>query len=132
MVSPLRLALAGDAHPARALAAARVGLGSLAPHRQAAAVAQAPVGADLHQPFYVLGALAAEVSLDLALLDRFTQTHDLVLGQVFDQRVGVDLRLGEDLLRGRATDPVDVAESDFDPFLNGDVDACDACHMPWP
>src|ERR1044072_8524376 len=56
----LCLALAGDAHPARALAAARVGLRPLAADRQAATVAQAPVRADLHQPFDVLRALAPQ------------------------------------------------------------------------
>src|SRR5690349_12025428 len=117
-----RLALAGDAHPARALAAARVGLGPLAAGREAAAVAQAAVGADLHQPFDVLRALAAKVSLHLALLDRLTQADDLVLGQVFDQGVGVDLGFREDLLRGRAADAEDIGEADFDPLLNRDVD----------
>src|SRR3954454_17239993 len=75
-----RLALAGDAHPARALADACVGLGPLAPDREPAAVAEAAVGADLHQPFDVLGALAAEVALDLVLLDRLAQANHLVLG----------------------------------------------------
>src|SRR6478735_4367203 len=99
-----RPALAGNAHPARALAAARVGLRPLAADREAAAVAQAAVGADLHQPFDVLRALAAKVSLDLVLLDRLAQANHLVLGQVFDQGVGIDLGLREDLLRGGAAD----------------------------
>ena len=49
---------------ARTLARAGVGLRALAVDRQAAAVAQAAVGADLHQPLDVLRALAAQVALD--------------------------------------------------------------------
>src|SRR3954453_21923418 len=96
-----RLAPAGDAHPARALAPARVRLRPLAPHRQPAPVAEAAVGADLHQPLLVLRALAAQVALDLARLDRLAQLDDLVLGQVLDMGIGVDFRLFEDLARGR-------------------------------
>src|SRR5829696_3162385 len=59
-----RLLLAGDGHPLRALPRARVGLGVLTAHRQAAAMAQAAVGADLHQALDVLGALATQIALD--------------------------------------------------------------------
>src|SRR4051794_8997526 len=104
----LDLALAGDAHPARALASPRVGLRPLPADRQATAVAQAAIGADLHQPFDVLGALAPQVTLDLALIDRVTKADDLVLSQVFDHRVRIDFRLLEDLLGGRTPDPEDV------------------------
>ena len=95
-------------------------------------MAQAAVGADLHQPFDVLGALAAQVALDLALIDRVAQANDLVLGQVFDHGVGIDLGLLEDLLGGRAPDPEDVGEADFDALADRDVDSCDTCHAPRP
>src|SRR5215218_1593828 len=91
-------------------------------------MAQAPVGADLHQPFYVLRAVAAEVALNFAVLDRLAKFHHLVLGQVFDQGVRVDARLLEDLLRGGLADSEDVGEPDFGPFGYRDVDARDACH----
>ena len=68
-------------------------------------MAKAPVGADLHQPFDVLGAVAAQVALDLAVLDRLAQPDDLVLGQVFGMGAGVDLGLLEDLLRRRVPIP---------------------------
>src|SRR5690606_20175369 len=120
--------LAGDAEPPRALAAAGVRLRPLAPDRQAAPVEQAAVGADLHQPFDVLRALAAQVALDLPLLDRLAQLDDLLLGQILDLHVGVDPGLAEDLPGSGATDPEDVGERDFDPFPVGDVDAGDSCH----
>src|SRR6187397_1003386 len=124
----LNLALAGDAEASRSLAAAGVGLRPLTPNRQATAMAEAAVGADLHQPFDVLRAIAAEVALDLAVLDRFAKFHHLVLGQVLDRGIGVDFGLGEDLLRRRLPNPEDVGEPDFDPFVDGDVDPCDTRH----
>src|SRR5262249_47682835 len=89
---------------------------------------EAAIGADLHQPFDVLGTIAPQISLDLAVLDRLAQLHDLFLGEVLGRRVGVDAGLGEDLQGGRATDPEDVGEADFDPFVDRDVDPCDARH----
>src|SRR5262249_37074049 len=95
---------------------------------QATPVSQPAIGADLHQPFDVLGALAPQVALDLAVLDRLAQLHHLVLGEVLDGGVGVDLRFGENLLRRRTADPEDVCEPDFGPLVDGDVDAGDASH----
>src|SRR6478609_6154829 len=115
----LNLALAGDAEASRSLAAAGVGLRPLTPDREAAPVAEAAVGADLHQPFDVLRALAPEVALDLAVLDRLAKFHHLVLGQVLDLRVRVDASLGDDPLRGRVADAEDVGEPNLDPFVDG-------------
>src|SRR3546814_8023487 len=55
--------LAGD-RSRRALAGPRVGLGALAAHRQALAVAQAAVAAEVHQALDVHGHVAAQVALD--------------------------------------------------------------------
>ena len=56
------------------------------------------------------------------------QAGDLLVGQVPDPRVGVHVRLGEDLLAGRQPDPVDVRECDLHALLARDVDARDPCH----
>src|SRR5215211_6504944 len=85
-----RLALAGDAHPTRALAGPRVGLRPLAPDWKASTMPQAAVGADLREPLDALGAVAAQVALDLAGLDRLAKLNHLVVGQVLDVGVGVD------------------------------------------
>src|SRR3954469_19521577 len=128
MAPCLHFPLAGDAEAPRTLATTRVGLRPLAPDRQPAAMAEAAVGADLHQPFDVLRALAAKVTLDLAVLDRLAKFHHLVLGQVLDRGAGVDAGLGEDLLRRGAPDAEDVGEPDLGPFVDRDVDAGDPCH----
>src|SRR6476661_74265 len=67
----------------RALARARVGLRPLAVHRQAAAVPEPAVRADLRQALDRLRALAAEVTLDLEIgIDVLAELRDLFLGQV--------------------------------------------------
>ena len=58
--------------------------------------------------------VAAQVALDGEVaLDEVAQLDDLVLGQVPDERVRVDAGLGEQLVRGRAADPVHVRETDL-------------------
>src|SRR4051812_46175109 len=99
-----RLLLARDLHALRALAGARVGLGVLPVDRQAAPVAQAAVGADLHQALDVLRALAAQVALDGDAVDRVAQARDLVLGEVADLAVRLDRRLGQDPVGHGTTD----------------------------
>src|SRR5262249_43406399 len=108
-----RLALAGDAHPLRPLAAASVRLRPLAAHREAAAMADAAIGADLREPLHVLRALAAQLALDSPRLDRLAKLHDLVVGEVLDVGVGADPGLAEDAARRRGADPVHVGEADL-------------------
>src|SRR5262249_59304380 len=94
------------------------------------AVAQAPGGADLLKAFDVLRALAAEVPLPLAGLDRLAELDDLVLGQVLDLGVRVDPGLLEDVVGRRAADSEDVGEPDLGSLVEGDVDSRDARHQP--
>src|SRR5687768_8559829 len=77
-----RLLLAG--HGLRwALAGTRVGARPLAAHRQATAVPDALVAADLHLAADVGRHLAAEITLDLVVgLDEIAQLHDLVVAQI--------------------------------------------------
>jgi hypothetical protein len=97
-------------------------------------VAQAAIRADLDEALDVERHLAAQVALDLvAPVDELTQPVDLLFGQVAHPRVRVDVRLRQDLLAGRQTDPEDVGEGDLHPLLAGDVDAGDTCHrLPLP
>jgi hypothetical protein len=75
--------LLGDGALARALPGARVGLGPLAAHRQAAAVPQAAEAADFHQPLDVHRDLLAEIALDAALLlDHPADLAHIVFGQI--------------------------------------------------
>src|SRR5688500_12281563 len=90
----LHLLLAGDLHALLALAAARIRLRALAVHGKPAPMAEAPVGADLHQALDVLGALTAEVTLHREVgVDEVAELDDLVVREVPDVRVGIDPRL---------------------------------------
>ena len=84
----LRRLLAAADGLLRALARAGVRLRALAVHRQAAAVADAAVRADLAEPLDRLRALAAQVALDLELrVDVVAELRDLLVGEVPDLRV---------------------------------------------
>src|SRR3546814_9055764 len=67
--------LAGD-RPCRALAGPRVGLGALAAHRQALAVTQTAVAAEVHEALDVHRHVAAQVALD----------HELAVDGLADAR----------------------------------------------
>src|SRR5207247_445232 len=116
------------------LAGAGVRVGALPPHRQVAPVAHSPVGADLHEAFDVHGDVLAEVPLHPSLaVDDLGDPAGLLFGEVLHPYVGVDPRLGQDLVAPADPDPVDVGEGDFHPLLSWEVDACDACHsLPLP
>src|SRR5512134_2704499 len=110
----------------RALAGARVRLRPLPVHRQAAAVADAAVGADLLQALDCLRALAPELALDLEVrVDVRPQLRDLLVGQVADLLVAGEAELGADLLRARLADAVDVRERHLEALLTGEVHSCD-------
>src|SRR6266508_6170880 len=71
------------------LAGAGVGAGALAVDRQAPAVPDALVGADLLLALDVLRHFAAQVTLDLdVLVDPRPQPGDLLVGEVAHPRVG--------------------------------------------
>src|SRR5436190_3132123 len=106
-----------------------VRLGSLAACRQVASMAHPAVRADLDQALDVQRDLAAKIALHLvAAVDQLAEPVDLLLGEVADAGIRVDIRLGQDLLRGRQADSEDVGEGDLDALLARDVDAGNACH----
>src|SRR5262249_29637120 len=90
---------------------------------------QASVAADLLQPFDVLRTLAPQIALDReAVVDRVAQLCHLVLGEVAHIRVGAHPHLREDLVRGRAPDPVYVGEANLGPLVQRKVDSGNTCH----
>src|SRR4029078_4500514 len=93
----------------RPLAGAGIGLRALAADGQSAPVPDPAVGADLAEALDRVGPLAAQVALDLEVAgDVLAEAGDLLVGQVLDLLVLREARLGADLLRGRAPDPVEV------------------------
>src|SRR5215207_3505436 len=128
LLLPSGLLLAGDGL-LRPLAGPGVGLRALAVHRQAAAVPDTLVGADLDLPADVLRHLAAQVALDPVVgVDVVAQPDQVLVGQVAGAQVGVDAGRGQRGVRAGLADAVDVGERDLHPLLAGEVDAGEACH----
>src|SRR5262249_38700881 len=109
----------------------RVGPGALPAGREPTAVAEPPVGADLHESLDVQRHLAAEVTLDPPpelLGDDVAQLPDLGVGELAGTRVGGHLRQRQDALGGGRPDAEDVGERDLDALVTRDVDAGDTSH----
>ena len=87
------------------------------------------VAADLHLALDVLLDVAAQVTFDLQVgIDVRADAVDLFIGEVAHARVGVEIEVRDDLLRGRLPDPEDVGEADLQPLLAWNVDASYTCH----
>src|SRR5690349_19019612 len=123
------LLLSGDG-ALGALAGARIGLGPLAAHRQAATVAQALVAADLDLAADVGLHLAAQITLHLEVaLDVVAQLGHLIVGQVLGALVPADAGGFQDLLGAGTADAVDVGQRDLHALVAREVDAHEACHQ---
>src|SRR4051812_35440631 len=99
----------------RALARTSVGVGPLTPHREASAVPQALVAADLHLPPDVLVDLAPQVALDLhvGVVEVGADAVHLFVGEITDAGGRIDVGGGADLLCSRAADAEDVGQADL-------------------
>src|SRR6185437_7380209 len=117
---------------ARALARAGIGAGALSAHRQAPAMPDAAVAAEIHQPLDVHGNLAAQVALDRELGDLRADGIDLALGEVLHPLVRADARGLAGALRTGATDAVNMGQPDPYVLVHRDVDAGYACHGALP
>ena len=79
--------LAGDRFGGT-FARARIGVRALAADRQALAVTQAAIAAEIHQPLDVHRHFAAQIAFDeIVAVDRFADLDDFGLGQVVDAAV---------------------------------------------
>src|SRR5690606_19170088 len=129
---PLLLLLSAHGTP-RTLAGARVGARPLAAHGQTAAVAQAPVAADVHQPLDVHLHAATQVAFHLVVGgDKIAQTVGFLLGQVPHLRVGIHARRPKNLLGAGTANAVNVRQPNDDPLVAGQVDAGNSRHRPSP
>src|SRR6266508_1601403 len=114
----------------RALARARIGLRALTANRQAAAMADAAIAADLRQALDRLGPLAAQVAFDLEIrVDVVAELSDLLVSKVAHLFVRRQTQGSTDRARGRLANSVDVGQPDFEPLLVRKVDAGDTCHL---
>src|SRR5215469_2780294 len=117
------LLLAGDCL-GLALAGTCVGLGALAVYRQAAAVPDALVAADLDLPPDVTLDLAAQVTLDLVVrLDPVPQPDEFVVVDRVNAGVAADTGRAQRLESTSLANAVNVGKRDLKPLLARQVDA---------
>src|ERR1700674_5753815 len=106
---------------ARSFARARVGLSTLAAHRQAAQVTDAAIAFDTLQALQIHANLAAEIAFDdvFAILNGVDNQGELLLGEIFGTDAGVDLGVGQDDLCIAGANAVDVAQGNIDALVGG-------------
>ena len=94
-----------------------------------AAMAQAAIAAQIHQPLDVHGHFAAQVALDHEVaVDRLADLQHLSVGQLVHAPLVGDADLGADVLRELGTDAMDILQRDHHALLRRYVNACDASH----
>src|SRR6185295_16178493 len=122
------LLLAGD-RLGRTLARARIGVGALATHRQAATMTQAAIAAEVHQTLDVDAGLTAKVALDqIVAVDHFADLQDFLVAQLADATIQRDLDLFDDLGRVLLADAMDVLERDQHALVGWDIHAGNTGH----
>src|SRR5215469_6379530 len=124
----LLLLLAGN-RLGRPLAGARVGMGALTAHRQAAAVTQAAIAAEVHEPLDVDAGFAAKVALHhIVAVDHFADLQHFLVAQLVDAAILGDLDLLHDVGRDLRADAMDVLKRDQHALVGRDVDAGNTGH----
>src|SRR6516165_11303771 len=114
----------------RTLARARIGMGALTAHRQAAAMTQAAIAAKIHQPLDVDAGLATKIALDhVVAVDHFADLQDLLVAQLADATIQRDLHLLHDVPGALLADAMDVLQRDEDALVGRDIHAGNTGHV---
>jgi len=98
----------------------------LAPHRQAAAMPQAAIGANVHQALDVHLDALAQIAFDLAL--RFKNSANaaqIIFAQIFDPGIQIYVRLDKDRRGTRSADSVNVSKADLCALIRRKIDTSD-------
>ncbi len=113
---------------ARALAGACIGTGTLTTYRQAAAMTQTAIAAQVHQALDVHGDFRAQVSFHLVMhIDDLPDGVDLAFGKIIAFGIPIDVGLSKNLLGSGATDTIDIGQGDLYPFVLGQVNPGNTC-----
>src|SRR3978361_1284155 len=122
------LLLAGD-RLGRALARARVGVGTLTTHRQTAAMTQAAIAAEVHQTLDVDADFTTKIALDqIVAVDDFADLKHFLVAELAAPPLGLNLHLRDDLGRVLLADAMDVLERDQDALVGWDIHAGNTGH----
>jgi hypothetical protein len=124
------LALSSHCTALRALAGARVGVGSLASARKPASVAETTVATEIHQSLDVHVDLTTKVAFDLeVLVDALADLLDVGVVEILGALALGNPRNLTDLLRVMRADSVDVLQRNHRMFPTWKVDTCDTSHV---
>src|SRR3954452_2196002 len=122
------LLLAGDGL-GRALARARIGVGTLTAHRQTATMTQAAIAAKVHQTLDVDANLTTQVALDeIVAVDHFADLEHFSVAELIDATILGDLHLLDDFTSDLLADAMDVLERDQHALVGRNVHAGNTGH----
>jgi hypothetical protein len=109
---------------------ARVGVCSLTPYRQTAAVPQSPVRSDVHQSLDVHGNFSAEGTFySVILFDQLPETVYICIAEIFHSKSGVYATLLHNFAGYGATDAKDVGKANFNLFFSWQIYAGNSRHL---
>src|SRR5262245_37825460 len=104
-------------------------MGPLTAHRQSAAMAQAPVAAEVHQPLDVHGHFAPKIALDhIVAVDHLANLTDLRFGELAHPPLRRNRDLCQNLLGKGVANAMDISQRYLDPFVGRDVHTCNSGH----
>src|SRR5580704_6748837 len=104
-------------------------MGALTAHRQSAAMTQAAVAAEIHQPLDVDAGLATKIALDdVVAIDHFADLQDFLIAQLADAAILRDLHLLDDVGRALRADALDVLERDQHALVGRYIHAGNTAH----
>src|SRR6267378_713884 len=113
----------------RPLAGARVGVRSLAAHRQVPAVPDPAVGLNFDPPAGVHPNLLTKIALHAAFFfDFLAKMVDFIFRQVANLLRVIDARFFRELLRAFLPDAIDRGQPDPKALLRRKIYTCDTCH----
>src|ERR1700731_985108 len=113
----------------RTLARARVGMGTLAAHRQSAAMTQAAIAAEVHQTLDFHAGLATQVAFDhVVAVNHFTNLQHFLIAQLRDPAINRNLDFVQDVGRILLADTMDVLERDQNALVGRNIHAGNTGH----
>ena len=91
-----------------------------------------PVTTKVHQPLYIHGSRAPDITFDLMfLVDGFTNPHQFVIGEVVNPSLRRNADVLADFLRGSTANTMNVSKRDHNPLRGWNINTSDARQSPF-
>jgi hypothetical protein len=116
----------------RALAGARIRVGTLTPNRQALTMTQAAIATKVHQTLNVHRDFTAQVTLyRIVPINHFADPGQFVFPKLIHALGGFDGAFAQNLYRSGRANACDVSQRDQHSLVGRDVNAGDTCHVAY-